>query len=690
MRTCLALLLAPGAALDPLAKLQVVSLARPPESQLLSAKLSVDDVACWKWKEAAMGDGAGSSCNGVERALAQRLRADGGECVVLSTCARLDVYAYGCGDVADAVAADVGGLASQFRRSRPFAPRYGDVDVRPHLAVATGAAAARHVFEVACFAGLEKCEFDPFDSHQAHVVKQVKAAFDDATRPGDGADAAPVGPRLSALLRTALETGKAARDSRSCRAIGKLRGVALAGAALADARIEVAAAVSDGVVEPAVGKLADAFAARRRGIRRLQRIGDAAAPSPPAAGKAPRRAAKRALHEPSRSLARARRRRAAPRRPAAGHPRRHHRMESGIHRRASTHQRRPTEVLLHGSDAAACDRLRALRKAAVVDGLDGAARPVAWKLLLGVGRCDAKRYGALVARGPCGSGESIEADARRTFRSGSSHGAALLGAESSPASRRGARPLEDLFAFPLLASLFACAPPLAEVVVLWDALLALGVHSGVLLCAALCVSLRDELLLDPDPLARLQPRNLPPLDGRRLVAGAARLAPKIPPLLFDLVLRHPVDVDSVLDSATKTTTSSLKIEVKLNTALRRMACLGSGTSVRHDDGDGDVLGALERLGVDIVAPRGAREEAFASSLERFSAFVLEGERELCLGILDAHLERDDGSVGELQGGSDAHRIYRAVLPDDDGGDGGGARPPRPARVQRRPRGAGRR
>ena len=83
-----------------------------------------------------------------------------------------------------------------------------------------------------------------------------------------------------------------------------------------------------------------------------------------------------------------------------------------------------------------------------------------------------------------------------------------------------------------------------------------------------------------------------------------------------------------------------------------MACASSSSATR-DDGDGDVLGALERLGVDIVAPRGAREEAFASSLERFSEFVLEGERELCLGILDAHLERDDGSVGELQGGSDA-------------------------------------
>ncbi|KAH8091960.1 hypothetical protein JL720_5535 [Aureococcus anophagefferens] len=296
-------------------------------------------------------------------------------------------------------------------------------------------------------------------------------------------------------------------------------------------------------------------------------------------------------------------------------------MESIAHRRASTHQRRPTEVLLHGSDAPACDRLRALRKAAVVDGLDGAARPVAWKLLLGVGRCDAKRYGALrelrrraaaaaaaaalarrrgdraepspiagvllhalpseleafwclealvAAKAPTyftpnlgaprraraswtgASRSSTElwrltppppsprlGTRRRASSSGSSHGAALLGAESSPASRRGAA--EDLFAS-LCSLALRRAPPLAEVVVLWDALLALGVHSGVLLCAALCVSLRDELLLDPDPLARLQPRNLPPLDGRRLVAGAARLAPKIPPPLFDLVLRHPVDV----------------------------------------------------------------------------------------------------------------------------------------------------
>ena len=53
--------------------------------------------------------------------------------------------------------------------------------------------------------------------------------------------------------------------------------------------------------------------------------------------------------------------------------------------------------------------------------------------------------------------------------------------------------------------------------------------------------MRRQLMLDPDPLARLQPRNLPPPDGRALVAKAANLAPKIPQPLFDLVLRHPID-----------------------------------------------------------------------------------------------------------------------------------------------------
>ena len=71
-------------------------------------------------------------------------------------------------------------------------------------------------------------------------MKQIKAAFDDAARDGG-----PCGTRLSALLRLALETGKAARDGKSVRAINTLRGKALDAVALATARQEVAAAVED-------------------------------------------------------------------------------------------------------------------------------------------------------------------------------------------------------------------------------------------------------------------------------------------------------------------------------------------------------------------------------------------------------------------------------------------------------------
>ena len=167
--------------------------------------------------------------------------------MVLSTCARLDVYSYATNnvDLAAIVADDVGGRATRWRASRFLAPRYAR-PAAPALASRCGADAARHVFEVACFADLEQCEFDPFDSHQAHVVKQIKAAFDDAARDQGPCGLRLLALRLLALLRLALETGKGARDGRSCRQINKL---------------DVAAAVEEKVLEPAVRKAAASFAA---------------------------------------------------------------------------------------------------------------------------------------------------------------------------------------------------------------------------------------------------------------------------------------------------------------------------------------------------------------------------------------------------------------------------------------------
>ena len=149
---------------------------------------------------------------------------------------------------------------------------------------------------------MERCEFDPFDSHQAHVVKQIKAAFDDAAQNNG-----PCGTRLSALLRLALETGKAARDGKSVRAINSLRGKALDAVALATARQEVAGAVEAKVLEPAVLKAAEAYAALDAGprLRELSLLADAAvaeairsAPSAASREADLARAARKALHGP--------------------------------------------------------------------------------------------------------------------------------------------------------------------------------------------------------------------------------------------------------------------------------------------------------------------------------------------------------------------------------------------------------
>ena len=76
----------------------------------------------------------------------------------------------------------------------------------------------------------------------------------------------------------------------------------------------------------------------------------------------------------------------------------------------------------------------------------------------------------------------------------------------------------------------------------------------------------------------------------------------------------------------------------------------------------DVKRTLETLGVDILEPETKKEQILAEALEAFSEFVLVEEKETCLAILDKH---DGASVGELQGGSDQHDIYRVSITEDD-------------------------
>lgn len=73
---------------------------------------------------------------------------------------------------------------------------------------------------------------------------------------------------------------------------------------------------------------------------------------------------------------------------------------------------------------------------------------------------------------------------------------------------------------------------------------------------------------------------------------------------------------------------------------------------------------LEKMGVDVLEPESKKEKSMAQALDAFSAFVLEEEREKCQEILDKHMGE---SVGELQGGSGEHAIYRVLITDDEEG-----------------------
>ena len=99
-------------------------------------------------------------------------------------------------------------------------------------------------------------------------------------------------------------------------------------------------------------------------------------------------------------------------------------------------------------------------------------------------------------------------------------------------------PVEDLVAYPLLASLFTCVPPLDEVAVLWDSVFALGGHFPVLCVVALIL---ERFESGDESVARLQPRRLAPLDARRIVARACAIAPRVPRSLYDVLERHARD-----------------------------------------------------------------------------------------------------------------------------------------------------
>ncbi|BFZ53686.1 CDC16 protein [Savitreella phatthalungensis] len=104
---------------------------------------------------------------------------------------------------------------------------------------------------------------------------------------------------------------------------------------------------------------------------------------------------------------------------------------------------------------------------------------------------------------------------------------------------RSRRLTAEVWAFPSIMTLSACTPPLPEVLVLWDFLLAYGVHMNVLCVIAQIILIREQLMHSQQPMTLL--RKLPQLKGKRVAEIAVSFVPSIGKELYALLTRHTWD-----------------------------------------------------------------------------------------------------------------------------------------------------
>ncbi|KAH9930692.1 TBC-domain-containing protein [Fomitopsis serialis] len=100
----------------------------------------------------------------------------------------------------------------------------------------------------------------------------------------------------------------------------------------------------------------------------------------------------------------------------------------------------------------------------------------------------------------------------------------------------------EIYAFPSVLTLCACTPPLDQVLLLWDFLLAFGVHLNVLCVIAQLLLMREEVMASSSPMRLL--RTFPPLEALPVIGIAVTLVRDLPTDLYDELVRHPYAVES--------------------------------------------------------------------------------------------------------------------------------------------------
>ncbi|KAI8379165.1 rab-GTPase-TBC domain-containing protein [Radiomyces spectabilis] len=97
----------------------------------------------------------------------------------------------------------------------------------------------------------------------------------------------------------------------------------------------------------------------------------------------------------------------------------------------------------------------------------------------------------------------------------------------------------NMYACASVLTFSACTPPLSELLQLWDLMLACGTHLNILFIIAQLALIRKELMDCSSPMKIL--RKLPNLQAQPIIKIALASCKKLPPDLYDKLVRHAYD-----------------------------------------------------------------------------------------------------------------------------------------------------
>ncbi|KAI8979899.1 rab-GTPase-TBC domain-containing protein [Pilobolus umbonatus] len=118
---------------------------------------------------------------------------------------------------------------------------------------------------------------------------------------------------------------------------------------------------------------------------------------------------------------------------------------------------------------------------------------------------------------------------------------------------RGKNLSTSTYAFAPIMTFSACTPPLSELLQLWDYMFAYGLHLNIIFIIAQLSLIRHELIHSPSPIKIL--RVFPPLNAKKIIITTKSICKRIPPGLYDKLVRHAYD-ESVSDELGIKATSS--------------------------------------------------------------------------------------------------------------------------------------